>query len=117
MIATGYCFAGDIARALKGRRSGRNWTALCPAHDDRTPSLSIAQADDKVLVHCHAGCSQQAVVDALRGRGLWSGEPGRPCGPREPLRPPELVHDAEARTRIALRLWSESTPVAGSLAE
>src|SRR5262249_46440366 len=117
MIATGHCLAGDIARALKGRRIGRNWTALCPAHADRTPSLSIAQADDKVLVHCHAGYPQQVVVDALRGRGLWSDEPNCPSGSREPRRPPALVDDAEARTRIALRLWSESAPVSGSLAE
>jgi len=117
MMAPDYCLADNIARALKGRRSGRNWTALCPAHDDRTPSLSIAQADHKVLVHCHAGCSQQAVIDALRCRGLWSGELDRPSGPWEPRRHRALSDDAESRTRIALRLWSEAAPVTGSLAE
>src|SRR5262245_49459435 len=101
-----YVNAHNIARALNARRNGRNWTAPCPAHDDRTPSLSIKQADDKVLVHCHAGCSQQEVIDALRGRGLWSCEPGRPSAPREPRRHPALEDDAEARTRIALQLWS-----------
>jgi len=33
--------------------------ALCPAHDDRNPSLSIQLADDRILIHCFAGCSPQ----------------------------------------------------------
>ena len=40
--------------------------ARCPAHDDHEPSLSITEAKDgKVLVHCHAGCDQRDVIDAL----------------------------------------------------
>lgn len=50
----------------KARRSGRGWTARCPAHEDRTPSLSITEATDgKVLVKCWAGCSTEAVLAAL----------------------------------------------------
>jgi 5S rRNA maturation endonuclease (ribonuclease M5) len=42
------------------------WTSLCPAHDDRNPSLSITLGDEeRVLLHCHAGCSTEEVVDAL----------------------------------------------------
>ena len=65
--------AAEIAAALKGKRAGSGgWTALCPAHDDHTPSLSIRDADDgKVLVRCRAGCGQQDVIKALRQRGLW----------------------------------------------
>jgi DNA primase len=49
--------AETIAKALGGRKVGSGWTARCLAHDDRTPSLSIQDADDnKVLVRCHAGC-------------------------------------------------------------
>ncbi len=62
-----------IARALGGRKAGGGWTARCPAHDDREPSLSIRDADDgKVLVRCHAGCDQERVIAALRARGLWA---------------------------------------------
>ncbi len=43
----------------------------CPSHDDETPSLSITERDGHVLVKCHAGCSQAAVLDVLRARGLW----------------------------------------------
>jgi putative DNA primase/helicase len=47
--------------------------AKCPAHDDRNPSLSIRVDQGKVLLHCHAGCSQQNVIAALKSRGLWAG--------------------------------------------
>jgi len=64
--------AREIASALKGRQSGAGWSARCPAHDDRNPSLSIDEGDDgRPLVRCHTGCSQEAVIDALRSRGLW----------------------------------------------
>jgi putative DNA primase/helicase len=63
--------AAEIARHLNGRKSGGSWLACCPAHDDRNPSLSLRDADGKVLVHCHAGCEQHAVIVALKARGLW----------------------------------------------
>jgi putative DNA primase/helicase len=48
------------------RRCGGGWQAPCPAHDDRAPSLSIGTGDDgRVLLHCHAGCTIEEVVDAL----------------------------------------------------
>jgi hypothetical protein len=72
--------AESIAKALGGRKSGGEWNARCPAHQDRTPSLSIRDANDgKVLVCCHAGCTQDSVITALRARGLW--EDGSPRNP------------------------------------
>lgn len=53
--------AESIAGALGGRRSGSQWVAPCPAHEDRDPSL----------VRCYAGCDQRAVIDALKTRGVW----------------------------------------------
>jgi hypothetical protein len=50
--------------------------ARCPAHADDKPSLAIKEAGDgRVLVYCHAGCSQDAVIDALRDRGMWPDRP------------------------------------------
>ena len=44
----------------------------CPVHNDGSPSLSVATEDGgKVLVRCQAGCAQEAVIAALRERGLW----------------------------------------------
>ena len=63
---------GIAAGLERVRRSGEGWMACCPAHDDHNPSLSITDREgDGVLVHCHAGCEQTAVINALRGRGLW----------------------------------------------
>jgi putative DNA primase/helicase len=63
--------ANSIVRALEARRSGSSWMARCPAHEDGNASLSIREVDGKVLVHCHAGCSQRNVIEALKARGLW----------------------------------------------
>jgi DNA primase len=50
------------------RRSGRGWVAKCPAHADRSPSLSIAEGDEgRTLVKCFAGCH---VTDVLAALGL-----------------------------------------------
>src|ERR1019366_8119180 len=57
--------------ALQARRSGSAYMACCPAHEDSSPSLSIKEDGGKVLLHCHAGCSQRDVVEALKVRGLW----------------------------------------------
>ncbi len=43
----------------------RGWVALCPAHADRNPSLSIAWDGEKVLLHCFAGCSFAAICEKL----------------------------------------------------
>jgi hypothetical protein len=54
------------------RKSGKGWTAKCPAHADRTASLSIASGDDgRVLLHCFSGCSAGEVVAAT---GLQLGD-------------------------------------------
>ncbi|MCX7782566.1 MAG: hypothetical protein N2318_02860 [Meiothermus sp.] len=41
------------------------WMALCPAHDDRNPSLSILLVESRVLLHCFAGCTPDSVLAAL----------------------------------------------------
>ena len=65
--------AENLTRALGGKWHGRRGMALCPAHDDKNPSLAIRDGDDgKVLFRCHAGCPQDAVLDGLNRRGLWN---------------------------------------------
>ena len=49
---------------VKRTRPG-NWLAACPAHQDKTASLSIRELDDgKILIHCFAGCSVHEIVSA-----------------------------------------------------
>lgn len=50
---------------VRTRGAGR-WTAKCPAHADKSPSLSITATDDeRVLLKCWTGCSAREVVEAV----------------------------------------------------
>jgi hypothetical protein len=52
-----------LSRLDKVRRIGEGrYTACCPAHDDKTPSLTITQAEDRILFHCHAGCYPDEIL-------------------------------------------------------
>lgn len=75
--------AEAIAQALGGRRSGSQYVAPCPAHEDRNPSLSITERNGLPLVHCHAGCPQAKLIAALRTLGIWSEQTERPEHPPE----------------------------------
>ena len=56
-----------ILEALEGVcENAGYWSALCPAHDDHNPSLSIKLADDgRVLLNCFAGCAPEKVAEVL----------------------------------------------------
>ena len=54
------------------RRSGKGYVALCPCHEDTDPSLSLNERNGKVLFKCHAGCSQESLVQHFRDAGVWS---------------------------------------------
>jgi len=59
-----------LSRLARVRPCGDGYVALCPAHEDGSPSLSIRDTGDKVLLHCHAGCE---TADILAAIGLeWS---------------------------------------------
>jgi hypothetical protein len=54
-----------IGRLERVKKSGRGFIARCPAHEDKTASLSITAGDDgRVLLHCFAGCRSADVVAA-----------------------------------------------------
>lgn len=56
----------DLLACLpRPRKSRRGWVSRCPAHDDRVPSLSISEGDLGLLLFCHAGCSIEAICEAL----------------------------------------------------
>lgn len=55
-----------LAAFPDARRSGAHWSATCPAHEDRSPSLSITEGRDGiVLLHCHGGCGPREVLAAV----------------------------------------------------
>lgn len=42
------------------------WIARCPAHEDKSPSLSIREKDDgRVLLHCFGGCETGDILAAI----------------------------------------------------
>jgi hypothetical protein len=55
----------DRLERLRHTGSGR-WIARCPAHEDKSPSLSIRALDDgRVLINCFAGCEPGDVLSAI----------------------------------------------------
>lgn len=55
-----------LSRLERVRRSGGQWIARCPAHDDKTPSLSVHEENGRVLLHCFAGCTVESICVSLR---------------------------------------------------
>jgi hypothetical protein len=96
--------ATNIAKALKGRRTGAGWNCLCPAHDDHHPSLDVVDRGGKVLVRCWTGCSQDAVIDALKQRGLWEGKP------RNRDLAEGFIAPRKGQAQDPMKSWREASP-------
>ena len=122
--------AQDITKALGGRWSGNSGSARCPAHRDKTPSLSIK--DDgagRLLTYCHAGCSPRDVWAALQDRGLVERKGDRPSKGwrRRHERSRERPETASVESLMpainvrnqdyALEIWEASQPAEGTLVE
>jgi hypothetical protein len=64
-------FADPVAAVLERLQGVKpagqaQWMARCPAHDDRRASLSISRGEGgRCLLHCHAGCTLEAVCRAI----------------------------------------------------
>ena len=59
-------FDNFLSRLSGVHKSGGQYTARCPAHDDRHQSLSVSLGSGgKILLNCHAGCKTEAIVGAL----------------------------------------------------
>src|SRR5687767_13552976 len=67
-VTPGTPLAKVLANAHMKRvsKSGTGYSACCPAHDDHNPSLSISEgSDERVLLHCHAGCTLKEILAAM----------------------------------------------------
>lgn len=54
-----------LAALKRVKPSGKGWTALCPAHEDREPSLTVTEGDDgRCVAYCHRSCSFKEIVAA-----------------------------------------------------
>lgn len=62
----------ELARLLGGKTSSPGQhIALCPAHGDKNRSLSIKdEANNKILLHCFAGCTYEEIISSLNSQGI-----------------------------------------------
>lgn len=104
--------ARKIVEALGGSWSRSKGMCCCPAHADRTPSLSITLGKRAVLVHCFAGCSNEGVMQGMAKLGVRLSDLFDGRGEAVSPEPREEIAD-----RNALRLWREASILAGSPAE
>ena len=121
-----------VALLASVKSTPRGWVAKCPAHDDKSPSLSIHETDDRVLLHCFAGCDLEAICAAVhirvadlfykttRDRRTIRAERlvrqkrqrGRAVAWRQAMRGARLAHDAqqlvEAARGLDIAAWTEA---------
>lgn len=105
--------AREIVKAFAGHWSRGQGMCCCPAHDDRTPSLSIGLSSGAILFHCFAGCSSDEVIAGFKRHGiqprdLFDGSGG-------PIKQARAI--SEGPDANALRLWREAKPISDSLAD
>lgn len=104
--------ARKIVEQLGGTWSRSKGMCCCPAHADRTPSLSVTLGKRAVLVHCFAGCSNEAVMQAMARLGVRISDLFD--GPSGPIAVQPRV---DVTDRNAFRLWLEASALAGTPAE
>ena len=84
--------AHEILSRLQGVKGGHGqWTARCPAHDDRKNSLSVSEGNNgRVLLRCHAGCDVDRITAALglTTKDLFQGQADRA---EKKIRPPVVA--------------------------
>lgn len=81
-----------LSDAAEAARNGSKVQILCPSHSDSSPSLSVELgADNRVLLHCFAGCTPEAILDAANMQ--WS----------------DLFDEADD-TRVDEEVWTPAGP-------
>ncbi len=121
--------AQTLTHRVKGRWHANEGIARCPCHDDRTPSLSIADGQDgNLLLYCHAGCSFRNIVNAFRSQGQLEdrgryrptsaarsvNHQGSPWRTGRGTVLPQPDSNKLAKMKRALELWRESGKLLGT---
>ena len=47
------------------KKTGTGYVVRCPAHADKEPSLHVSAGADRLLLKCHAGCTVEAICEAM----------------------------------------------------
>jgi len=96
-----------LVERLGGRWAPSGGMCRCPAHDDRTPSLSVRPGRTRLLLHCFAGCGAADILRALEAGRLI--EPGLPST--------DAPGSGRVQTHLgaaALHLWAEARSIPGT---
>ena len=104
--------ARAIVESLNGTWRENKGMCCCPAHDDRTPSLSVTLGRKAILFHCFAGCSNEEVIAALDRQGVRSRDLFDGAGAVAADRLEKRAFNSNAR-----RLWQLATAISDSPAE
>lgn len=126
-IRASISLSGLIGRTVKLRRAGRAWMALCPFHQEKSPSFNVD--DGRGTYHCFGCAAHGSVFDwvmhvdqvdfaeAVRrlaeGEGIGTAAPAPVATERERARTSEVV-DSMA---VARWLWRSAQPASGSIVE
>ena len=97
-----------LVERLGGRWSPNGGLCRCPAHEDRSPSLSVRAGRSRLLLHCFAGCRASDILKALATARLL--EPGAPGA----FGPPPAGSDGHGLREAALRIWGGAHDVPGT---
>ena len=98
-----------ISRLEKVKGGRGRWTACCPHHQDKSPSLAIRQVEDgRILLHCFGGCSVEEVVGSM-GMTVNDLFPPRETGPKPAVKPAFYANDL-------LRIIKSETTIVALLA-
>lgn len=102
--------AARIVKQLGGVWRPGGGMCHCPAHDDRTPSLSVRVGDRSLLFKCFAGCTGLEVLHAIRRLKL-----DVPVDDKAVVRP--LRERDVALAERACAIWRDAGPIVGTPAE
>jgi putative DNA primase/helicase len=101
-----------LARQLGLRRSGTRFIGACPACG-YSDSFAVCDGIDRPLVFCHACQDSDAVISAIRRRGLW--QHGTDTNESNPVQMP-----ASELSRAGIRaceLWIQAAAAKGTLVD
>jgi hypothetical protein len=113
----------DLVKRLGGHWSDGKGMCLCPAHADRTPSLSVRVGARSLLFKCFAGCDTRDVLRAIRrlnldvpsregeGAPIW-----QPYRDRVVARVAELWESAQPFARSPGAIYARARGLLGSAA-
>lgn len=107
--------AAHIAEQLDLKQSGNGFIGRCPCCGYER-AFSVVENDRRLLVHCHAQCTQQELIKVLCEYELWPApsavdifsETARTAAPQ-----PRKADSFDA----ALEIWRRSQPAEGTVVE